>query len=165
MNKEVCFLKDEIIKFDRNRIEEMKYKAGENSSGKFRYCLHENENAGMQEMLFVISNTGYARPHMHKESAESQVVIEGEGYCVLFDTAGNVTESFKISPRENFIYRIQKGKRHMTLPLSNQMIIYEVREGKFTDSTNIFPEWAPNEDEIEEVNEYKENLLRQLGGV
>ena len=122
------FIRQELIKMDSNAVVELKNKARQNDSGKHRYCFHENENAEMQEMLFVLPHEWYTRPHKHEHAAESQVVIEGEGYFILFDEWGNVSETFKISPQNNFIYRIQKGLWHMVLPISEQMVIYEIRE-------------------------------------
>lgn len=164
MNNEVQFLKDEIIRIDDDIIRKMKDKASQNDSGKFRYCFHESENANMQEMLFVIADTGYARPHMHEKAAESHVIIDGEGYCVLFDSSGKIRQKFKVSRKEHFIYRIQKGIWHMVIPISKQMVIYEVREGRFDNCTNIFPDWAPKEDEKEKVELYKKNLIKRIGG-
>lgn len=163
MNNEVVFLKDKLIRIDKDVIMEMKSMAGRNSSGKFRYCLHESESAGMQEMIFVISDTVYARPHMHRNAAETQIVLDGEGYCVLFDRSGNITETFNISPCDNFIYRIQREVYHMVISISEKMVLYEVREGTFNIDTNIFPKWAPKEEEVEKVRQYRKWLLRQLG--
>lgn len=159
------FLKDDIIKIDDTVIREMKHSALQNTSGKLRYCFHENENSGMQEMLFVSSDIGYARPHMHRNVAESHVVIDGEGYCVLFGDSGNVIDSFKVSRKNKYIYRVQKGIWHMVLPITEQMVIYEVREGKFDKDTNVFPEWAPKEDELEKIKKYKQDLIRRVGGI
>lgn len=165
MNNEVIFFRKSVIRVNEDVIQEMKNSAKENISGKIRYCFHESENANMQEMLFVVSNSGYSRPHMHKEVAESHVVVDGEGYCVLFDQFGNIMEAFRISTEDNFIYRIQKGIWHMVIPLSEQMVIYEIREGKFDSSTNIFPEWAPKEGDEGKIKQYKQNLINRIGGI
>lgn len=165
MNDEVCFLKDRIIKINEDFLKAMKNRANRNPSGKMRYCFHESEKAGMQEMLFVLPKEGYARPHMHKDVAESHVIVEGEGYCVLFDDAGDILNSFQVSPRHNFIYRISKQIWHMVIPISEQMVIYEIREGEFTDNTNIFPKWAPEEKEKSKVRKYRIDLLQQIGGI
>ncbi len=162
MKNEILFLKENIIKVDESVIENMRQKANQSESGKFRYCFHENEDAGMQEMLFVVPKSGYARPHMHKEVAESHVVISGEGTCIVFDDAGNILEHFQVSHKKNFLYRIQKGLWHMVMPLSQQMVIYEVREGKFDKNTNIFPEWAPKENETEKVKHFKQDIIHKL---
>lgn len=145
-------------------IQSMKEEADKNTSGKLRFCFHESENANMQEMLFVVPSHGYARPHMHREVAESHVIIEGEGYCVLFDDSGEIIDKFRVSRKDKFIYRISKGIWHMVIPVSKQMVIYETREGRFDSQTNVFPEWAPREDEIEQVKKYKENLMLRIGG-
>lgn len=164
LNKEVQFLRESIIKVDDDMIIDMKKKAGNNPSGKLRYCFHKDENAGMQEMLFVMPRAGYARPHMHKDVAESHVIIEGEGICVLFTASGDVVEGFKISPEDKLLYRIQEGIYHMVIPVSEQMVIYEVREGKFDSGTNIFPDWAPREDEVDNIKRFRQNLLEKIGG-
>lgn len=164
MSAEIQFIKKDLIKIDNSAIQELQEKAKCNDSGKHRYCFHENEDAQLQEMLFVIPSGWYARPHKHERAAESQVVIDGEGYFILFDESGNVTESFKISPRENFIYRIQKGIWHTVLPVSDQMVIYEIRAGKFDSSTSTFAEWAPKEDQKEEIRYYMQELLKKVGG-
>ena len=83
----------------------------------------------------------------------------------MFDDTGDILDSFKVSPEYNFIYRISKQIWHMVIPISKQMVIYEVREGKFTDGTNIFPEWAPEEKEKEKIKKYRADLLKQIGGV
>lgn len=142
----------------------MKDMAAENLSGKFRYCFHENEKAAMQEMLFVVPDSGYARPHMHKETAESHIVVDGEGYCILFNAFGNIIDHFKVSKSDYFLYRIQKGIFHMVIPITKQLVIYEVREGKFDMNTNIYAEWAPKECEKDKIVQYKLKILQEIGG-
>lgn len=157
-------MKGDIVRIDNFALKELKCRALQNSSGKFRYCFHENEEAGMQEMLFVMPDFGYARPHMHKETAESHVIIDGEGYCVLFNSKGDIIECFKVSRYDNFIYRIQKGIFHMIIPITKQIVIYEIREGRFDNSTNTFPEWAPQENEEIKIEQYKNDLRKWIHG-
>lgn len=161
MSREVEFWRDDIIKIDATVIDAMKSKANQNPSGKFRYCFHKDESALMQEMLFVISREGYARPHKHLDVAESHVVIEGEGYCVLFDDVGCVVDCFTISKHSNFLYRVQCGIWHMVIPTTEQLVIYEIREGCFDANTNIFPDWAPSTDE-DEIKDYKQRIMEQI---
>ena len=52
----------------------------------------------------------------------------------------------------------------MVIPISKQMVIYEIREGKFDNYTNIFPEWAPKENEAEKVMQFKKKILERIGG-
>lgn len=129
LNEEVCFIKEKIVKVNASIVQAMKDMATQNDSGKYRYCFHESEEAGMQEMLFVMPGLGYARPHMHESAAESHIILDGEGYCVIFDSQGIVIEAFKISKNDNFMYRIQKGMYHMVIPITKQIVIYEVRKG------------------------------------
>lgn len=162
MKKEVYFIKDNVVKVDASMLQEMKQIAAQNLSGKVRYCFHECEEAAMQEMLFVIPDFGYARPHMHKDAAESHVILDGEGYCILFDLQGDIMDYFKVSPNNYFTYRIQKEIFHMVIPVTTQMVIYEIREGKFEKNTNIYAEWAPKEYEKKEIQQYKAKLLQTI---
>lgn len=164
MNNEVSFIKEQVIKINASVIQEIRNKASENSSGKFRYCFHESEEASMQEMLFVVPKAGYARPHMHKDAAETHLIVEGEGYCILFDSCGNIESYFRISKADYFIYRIQKGIFHMVIPITRQLVIYEVREGKFDENTNIYAEWAPKEYAKEQIAQFKLGILQEIGG-
>lgn len=160
-NGEVQFWKDDVIKVDTSVIDEMKMKATQNASRKFRYCFHKDESAGMQEMLFVISCEGYARPHKHVNVAESHVVIEGEGWCVLFNDEGKIMDLFTVSKKSHFLYRIESGIWHMVIPMTEQMVIYEIREGAFDCNTNIFPDWAPGTDE-NEIQNFKKKVIEQI---
>lgn len=164
MEKEVYFIKDDVVKVNASMLREMKEIAAQNLSGKIRYCFHECEEAAMQEMLFVIPEFGYSRPHMHRDVAESHVILDGEGYCILFDLYGGITDYFKVSPNEYFTYRIQKGIFHMVIPVTMQMVIYEIREGRFEKDTNIYAKWAPNEKEKGEVEQYKAKVLEEIRG-
>lgn len=158
---EVQFWKEKVIKVNNQIVNKMKEIASINESGKFRYCLHESEQSGIQEMIFVIPQTGYARPHKHEKFAESQVILEGDGYCILFNDKGDIIDYFYISPSENFLYRIQAGIWHMLLPVSEQLVVYEVREGKFEKNTNIFPNWAPEQGNAE-IENYKNRILKTI---
>ena len=162
MKKEVYFVKDDVVKVDVSMLQEMKQIAAQNLSGKVRYCFHECEEAAMQEMLFVIPDFGYTRPHMHKDAAESHVILDGEGYCILFDLQGGIMDYFKVSKNNYFTYRIQKEIFHMVIPVTKQMVIYEIREGKFDKNTNIYAEWAPKEYEEKEIQQYKAQLLQRI---
>jgi cupin fold WbuC family metalloprotein len=165
LNNEVIFVNEEVIKIDQNFISDMEIKARQYDSKKLRYCFHENENSDMQEMLFVMPHSGYARPHKHNEVAETHVVIDGSGICVLLDECGEIIEAFRTSREDNFIYRISKGIYHMVIPVSEQMVIYEVREGKFDSTTNCFPSWAPDTNDSEKVGLYMEAFKKRLKSV
>jgi hypothetical protein len=55
----------------------------------------------------------------------------------------------------------------MQIPLTEQVVYYEVKLGPFTDKSNIFPEWAPDLQDTEKVTAYMKELdikLRNFRG-
>ncbi len=149
---EVEFVSGEVVKINKNNIEIMKENARNNEISKFRYCFHKNENAGMQEMLFLQGKEVYGRPHKHIEFAETQVLIEGNGIAIIFDEKGKIKQCFKISLSDYRIWRFEKNVYHMLIPLSKEIIIFEAREGSFNAESSVFPEWEPsNESAIKQM--------------
>lgn len=160
---EYKFLRKDLLKIDKQFIEDIKFKARKNASEKFMYCLHESEDSNMQEIVFAKSRNKYHRPDKHNNCAETKIVLDGEVWIILFEDNGAVKEAFKCSSDDVSFCRIEKGIFHAIIPITEQVVIYEVREGKFTKDMNIFPDWAPEtEDDIEGVKRYKMLLSTYL---
>lgn len=156
---EVEFISEPVLSFCQQDINDMKNRAAKNNSGKFRYCFHKNESSHMQEMMFVQNKDVYARPHKHIEFDETQILIEGTGIVITFDETGAIHQTFQVGYKDNKFWRIQKNIYHMLIPLSEQIVIFEVREGQFSSNSNIFPSWAPKESEHEKVLSFINNII------
>lgn len=159
--KSVIFWKKKNLIVTKKLIKKMKDKALHNGQNKFRYCFHENEKDSMHEMLFTNTKQSYFRPHSHNED-EFQIVVDGQMYVIFFDKLGNIIDMFKATKKQNNIYRIRKGVWHMNLPITKTITIFEVKKGPFDVNSNSYPEWAPSNDEKEEIEVYKESIRRQI---
>lgn len=161
---EIEFLSGEVLTFANKDFDMMKQRAKENCFGKFRYCFHQNEQANMQEMMFVQGRNVYSRPHKHEEFAETQMIMDGEGVVVIFGDEGEVRHSFRIGKKGIKFWRIQKNIYHMLITLSEQIVVYEVREGQFNINSNTFPAWAPLEKETKTAQNFITHILEISGG-
>lgn len=161
--EEVSFNQDYLIRIDDNVINEIKEKAAKNESGKYRLCLQHSPQDLLHEMFIVRRKGDYGRPDKHLHTTESHTIIEGAMLVILFDDDGHIKEVFELSKECFHTYRIDTNIYHMQIPLTEQVVYYEIKLGPFTEDTNIFPEWAPKASEKKEVTAFMKDLEEKIG--
>ena len=162
MNNEVCFNQESLIKIDDMVIDNLKNLARKNNSGKYRLCLHHNPQDNLHEMFIVCSKGGYIRPGKHLNTTESHTIIDGAMLVIIFEENGQIREVFEVSKEKYHTYRIDTDTYHMQIPLTEQVVYYEVRLGPFTDKGNVFPNWAPDPRDTENVRVYMEGMKKRI---
>lgn len=162
MGDEVYFNQNELIKIDKEVIVALKAKAKKNASGKYRLCMQHSSEDKLHEMFIVRSKGDYGRPDMHLHTTESHTIIDGAMLVILFENDGQIKEVFELSAERYQTYRIDTNVYHMQIPLTDQVVYYEIKLGPFTKETNIFPEWAPAPEEKEKVLEYMRELKERI---
>ena len=162
MKDDVYFNQESLIKIDDKVIQGLKEKAKANSNGKYRLCLQHNPQDNLHEMYIVRHKGDYGRPDKHLYTTESHTIIDGAMLVILFEDDGQIKDVFELSRNCYHSYRIDTNIYHMQIPLTEQVVYYEVKLGPFTDKSNIFPEWAPESHDAERVeifmNEIKEKI-------
>lgn len=153
MDRYVDFLTGDVGKIHQNQLNEMKRIASSNVRKKrYRLCLHESPESSLHEMLICRTKGEYIRPDKHKGISESHTIIEGKEAIILFSDNGEIMDIFILDRNEGYItYRINSEIYHMTIPLTDYAIDYEVKPGPFLPECNIFPSWAPEEDDEEGI--------------
>lgn len=139
------FLHSNIVKADNKFLEELMEKACQNDMGKYRYCLHESEESNIQEMIFVNLKGFYAPPDKHPYCAETKIILYGEAWIILFEENGEIREVMHASAQDTRLCRVEKGIYHAVVPISDQVVFYEMREGKFSLDMTVYPIWAPKD--------------------
>lgn len=162
MGEEAYFNQKEIVKVDVKVIEELKSKARENASGKYRLCMHHSPQDNLHEMFIVRSRGDYGRPEMHTYTTESHTIIEGTLLIIIFDNIGNIAEFFELSKEKCNSYRMDTNIYHMSIPLTEQVVYYETKLGPFPNEGNIFPDWAPEPHDAERVAAYIKELEEKM---
>ena len=158
MGNEVQFNQSSVIKINNDIIEEVKQKAKENSNGKFRLCLQHSSEDKLHEMIIVRKKGDYGRPDKHLYTTESHTIIDGAMLVILFKDDGTIMEIFELSEKCYHTYRIDTDIYHMQIPLTEQVVYYEVKLGPFDEKSNIFPEWAPDSKDKDAVEQYMQKL-------
>ena len=89
------------------------------------------------------------------------MVLRGEVALLTFDDQGVVQERMTLTPGQgDFGIELAPGTWHTVLPLSEQAVIMEVKEGPYTPAQpSDFAQWAPaeGEPEVSAVLQWLEN--------
>src|SRR5438552_15050670 len=92
VNEEVLYADEPIVKVDESDIELLKKKAGGNHRKRIRLCAHHDIQDKLHEMIIVLGNDTYIRPHRHIDKVESFHIIQGLVDVVIFDQEGSILE-------------------------------------------------------------------------
>ena len=161
------FNDSDIVTVDQALIDRLKQDAGRNLSKRMRFCLHQDLAADLHEMVIAVAPGGYLRPHQHPHKSESFHVIEGRFWLLVFDDNGEIIEKFKMGERGQeaiFLYRLEPGYWHTIRPLTDFVVLHEVTRGPFVkEEASLFPSWAPDGNEPEQVRAFHEKLDRICG--
>ena len=165
LNNEVEINQEDIVLLDKAWINRIKKLAQENSSGKYRTCIHQSEKDNVHEMLIIHSSDSYVRPHKHRINGESLQFIEGEGTVIIFNDDSSIKQVFKVgdpSSDNTFYYRMGKDLFHMLIIESEFLVFKETTKGPFVRENTIYPNWAPDGNNEEEILAYVSNLKTLL---
>jgi len=155
----------DLFIIDKSWINRIKILAKKNHSGKYRTCIHKSAKDLLHEMLIVHASEAYVRPHKHRTNSESLQFIEGEGTAIIFNPDGSIYKSFKVGEPDSdktFYYKMEKDMFHMLLIESKFLVFKETTKGPFIRNNTIFPKWAPDGKNQNEVREYIRNIKRLL---
>ncbi len=156
------FCKRQPIKVDFELINKLKGVMA-NTSKNVRLCLHESPEAYFHNMVVLERKGKYYRPHKHEDKGESFQMIEGSMAVFTFDENGKIIDSCVLQPDKNFLYKVGNNMFHTIMPLSDIIIYHESKPGPFKiDKDSIYPSWAPDGNNEEEVEEYKKRLYSIL---
>ena len=165
INNEVEINQKDLFIIDKSWINRIKILAKKNHSGKYRTCIHKSAKDILHEMLIVHASEAYVRPHKHRTNSESLQFIEGEGTVIIFNDDGSIKQAFKVGDQfsdNTFYYIMGKGIFHMLIIESEFLIFKETTKGPFIRENTIYPNWAPDASNEEEIYSYISNLKTLL---
>ena len=169
LNSEVEINQKDVIVLDRAWIDRIKITASKNYSGKYRTCIHKSEKDNVHEMLIVHTSGAYVRPHKHRINGESLQIVEGEATSIFFNDDGTIRQAFKVGdPSSNhiFYYSMKKAVFHMLYIQSEFLVFKETTKGPFIRNDTVFPGWAPDGKDKNELAKYfaaLDKLLEEKG--
>jgi cupin fold WbuC family metalloprotein len=153
-----------MIKIDNNLIESVSEKAKNSSRRRMNFNFHEKAEDTLHRMINCLCFGTYIRPHKHEfPKREAFIILSGHILIVEFDEMGNVTQHFELSQKDgNFGAEIAPGTYHTLISLSENSVIYEVKDGPYdVKNDKIFAPWSPKEGSAEE-EKFIKNILESL---
>jgi cupin fold WbuC family metalloprotein len=147
-NEEVLICSEKIIRIEHSDVQQFIALAKVNKRERLRLCTHHNTNESIHEMLIVLSQNTYVRPHKHLGKPESFHVIEGSADIVMFDDNGDVHEVIQMgnyATDRAFYYRISTPLYHTLLIRSDVLVFHETTAGPFNRTDTVFAPWSPEE--------------------
>lgn len=147
-----------ILKIDKEYIAHLKSLALKNEDRKCTMCLHNDIRAHVHEMINVYPQGAYIRPHSHPFKTETKIMIEGKLCIVIFDSTGEIQDSFIMERDGLFTFRMDRGIIHTNIPMTD-VVFHEVVEGPFVGKDDsVFPQWAPELDDEDGIRSIMDKI-------
>lgn len=158
------FCKNTPVRVNKGLISELKKILTRIGNKNLRLCLHNGPDAPFHEMIIFERKGKYYRPHKHLAKSETFHIIEGNMGVFSFNDDGKVIDVCVLDANDNFIYRVRPNMYHAVMPISDLVIYHESKPGPFTGKRDsIYPSWAPDGNNSEEVKQYTTLLQKTLG--
>lgn len=74
---------------------------------------------------------------------------------IFLEENGSIREVFELSEKCYCAYRIDTNIYYMQIPITDQVVYYEVKSGPFDSKSNIYPDWASNSDDQDGIHKFK----------
>ena len=166
INQEVYVAQSNIVSVNFDDIEMLKKMEISTPNKRVRICAHQHSDDRLHEMLIVIHQDSYIRPHKHLNKGESFHIIEGMLDVVIFHDDGSVNEVIEMgnpSTGKNFFYRLTAPYFHTLILKTEWVVFHETTNGPFLKDETVFAPWSPDSGNSLFVNQFKKNLKKQIG--
>ena len=127
---------------------------------RYPFIIHKKGEYFNQVFNFILEDS-YMRPHHHPlpMMVEKMHLIKGEFKVLIFGDNGEVLSVYSLKKRGERI-QIPPFTWHTYVMKQKQNIIFETMNGVYDSKTwKVFPEWAPEEGNIESVKYF--DFLKQ----
>jgi len=154
-----------MIKLTDDLINDLSKKAKEAARGRTNYNFHKSYDDAIQRMLNAAEPGTYIRPHKHEnpDKTEIFIILRGSVVMVEFDDSGRPIDHVILDPQKGAkAVEVAPRKWHSFITLKTGSVLYEVKDGPYTQMTDKnFAPWAPAEG-TKEALEFNERILRKL---
>ncbi len=154
-----------IVSIGTEEIQALKLEAEKSEKKRARLCAHIDNSSPLHQMIIVIMEESYVRPHRHANKIESFHLIEGEMDVVIFSDDGKILETIfmKAFPQRggSVFYRLNKSLFHTVLVRSKVVVFQEITEGPFEPGGSQYANWSPPEGDLLAANEWMNKLKKE----
>ena len=141
---------EELLFINNELVDQIIGEAKQSQRHMARLLMHFEHNNPVQEMLIAMGRDCMVVPNCSVGRSESLQVVQGELLLVIFDDNGNVLKRIEMGPYgsdKTFLYRLSSTPWHTMIPLSKIVVVHEVIEGPFVNSSDPLPDWIPGDSE------------------
>lgn len=154
-----------IIRIDQDLIKPLFPESKSRERQRINYNFHQENRDTLQRMLNVLQPGTYIQPHRHLNPPKREVfiILKGSLIVATFDDSGNLNDSMLLNHKdEQYAAEIQPGIWHSIVPLEENTVVYELKDGPYDPSTDKeFAPWAPDENS-NECFAFNRNILEKL---
>jgi aspartate aminotransferase len=140
---------DELALISNELVEATLVRSRDNPRRRVIQPFHKSESDTLHRMLNAVQPDSYVRPHRHLDppKAEAFILLRGAVAFFTFDDDGKVRECLRLrAGSERFGVDLVPGVYHSFIALEPDTVIYEVKPGPYTQSTDkAFASFAPEE--------------------
>lgn len=165
INDEVYVAETTVVTVDEQMLLTLKEQAFANPRCRARVCAHRSPSDRLHEMLIVLTDKVYVRPHRHIAKSESFHVIEGTVAVFIFEPDGRVRRIIQLEAARSgkpFFFRMEDECFHAPVVTSPCVVFHETTNGPFNRADTEFAPWAPEENDSAACVEYVRQLKAQL---
>lgn len=158
---EVLYTDRSFVSIQPSLVSLLKSIAIDTPRRRCRLCAHPDAQAAQQEMLIVMHQDTYVRPHRHFGKTETCTIFEGMADALIFDEQGKVTEKQRMTPYGeggSFFYRMPERVFHTLIFRSEWLVYLETTAGPFDLSKSEGAVWAPPETDAPAGHRYLRDL-------
>lgn len=165
INSEVVVIDEPLASLSRADLQELIRAGVKSPRGRMRLLTHAAPSDEHQEMIIVHTPVTYVRPHKHLGKVRSFQVYEGEMDMVIFDDAGAIQQTVRLSAYEAggpFYYRLGVPVYYSLVIRSDYALFKETSVGPFVRSETIYASWSPDDSDAARVAAYRQDLEKKL---
>jgi len=159
--EEIIFNSDEFVMLDIGSVADLIEISKKNKRRRARICAHNSEEDKLHEMFIVHEKDTYVRPHKHINKTESFHLIHGKIRVIIFNDDGVIKKAIEMGEYRKgnpFFYRIGTDVYHTLQILSEFAVFHETTNGPFIRENTIWADWAPKENDLNEIEKFMSNL-------
>ena len=166
ISEEIFAAQSDIASANVDDMDMLKKMVTTTPNKRIRICAHQKSDDRLHEMLIVINQESYIRPHKHLNKGESFHIIEGMLDVVIFHDDGRihtVIEMGGATSGKDFYYRLSAPYFHTLILKTEWVVFHETTNGPFLKDETVYADWSPEPGDLSLVNQFKKNLEIQIG--
>ena len=140
-NSLAYFAKTRQVAVSSEMIDELLLISKNMGNANVRFCLHSSPDDDLQDMVVLVYKDKICRRlHQHKTSNEAIHIIQGKALALIFDEQSNLIDKRVLDSNGEFAYRNAQGTFHTYFPLTDYVVLREIRYQKYG-VDYVLPEW------------------------